>query len=130
MRVTVHIEHRYRLWVHDYNYYLDFLAANKFNVIRVLLALDTVMSAWHLLQADNCSSCIPHTPPPPGTPDDPEIYGLHFGTCPGDKNCNLDLEGLTSLQALDVMVAAAARRGIYVSWAVHVSPQFANTHTL
>jgi len=47
-----------RLWVHDYNFYLDFLATNKFNAIRVLLALDTVMSAWHPLQVDTSSTAF------------------------------------------------------------------------
>lgn len=57
------IAHLCRLWVHDYNFYLDFLAKNKFNAIRVLLALDTVMSAWHPLQAGTSSTVSPTTLP-------------------------------------------------------------------
>ena len=39
--------------------------------------------------------------------------------CTLDVNCNRDLVGLTSLQVLDKVVAAAGARGIYVMFDMH-----------
>jgi endoglucanase len=39
--------------------------------------------------------------------------------CQYNQTCNEDLKGLTSLQVLDKIVAAAAARGIYIMLDMH-----------
>ena len=43
----------------------------------------------------------------------------HDADCQYNQTCNLDLKGLTSLQMLDKVVAAAGARGIYVLFDLH-----------
>jgi len=82
------------LWAVDYKFLLDFLAHNRFNAMRIPFSLDMVL----------------HNPAP---------SSINFGGCQNDHNCNLDLKGLSSLQVLDKMIAAAAQRGIAVMLDLH-----------
>jgi endoglucanase len=82
------------LWANDYNWYLDFLAENNFNAIRIPFSLDTVIN-------------------------DPMPQSISYGYCQYNATCNLDLKGLSSLQVLDRMVAAAALRNIVVMFDMH-----------
>lgn len=82
------------LWQNDYNLYLDFIHNNSFNALRIPFYLDLLLK-------------------------DPIPQSIEFGYCQTNPKCNLDLKGLTSLQVLDVMVAACAKRNIYIMFDMH-----------
>ena len=54
-----------------------------------------------------------------------QIWGLRIphwhpcADCQYNQTCNEDLKGLTSLQVLDRVVAAAADRGLYIMFDMH-----------
>ncbi len=51
--------------------------------------------------------------------NNPNPNVINYGTCPNDPKCNLDLQGLTSLQVLDKIIAYMGTKGILVMLDMH-----------
>ncbi|ELR12201.1 glycoside hydrolase family protein [Acanthamoeba castellanii str. Neff] len=77
------------LWANSYTFFLDFLAAQGFNTIRLPFHLELVLN-------------------------DKSPNGINYGA-----GSNADLQGLNSLQVMDKIVQAAAARGLLIMFDLH-----------
>ena len=77
------------LWSQSYTFFLDFVAQNGFNAIRLPFHLDLVLN-------------------------DKSPNGINYGA-----GANSDLQGLNSLQVMDKIIQAAASRGIVIMLDLH-----------
>ena len=82
------------LWSVDYKFLIDFLASNGFNAVRLPFALDLVIK-------------------------NPVPSSISFGYCTNNVNCNKDLQGLTSLEVMDKVIAYMGSKGILVMLDMH-----------
>lgn len=78
----------------DYQFLLNLLSTQKFNALRIPLSLDLVLS-------------------------NPFPANISYGTCPNYPQCNLDLQGLRSLEVLDRIISYAGSVGILVMLDMH-----------
>ncbi|ELR13416.1 cellulase (glycosyl hydrolase family 5) subfamily protein [Acanthamoeba castellanii str. Neff] len=77
------------LWANSYTFFLDFLAAQGFNAIRLPFHLELVLN-------------------------EKSPNGINYGA-----GANADLQGLNSLQVMDKVIQGAAARGIVVMLDLH-----------
>lgn len=82
------------LWAEDYKFFVNFLALNKFNAVRLPFSLDMVMN-------------------------NPVPTSIKFGYCSKDNNCNNDLKGLRSLEVMDKIINYMGTKGIVVLLDLH-----------